>query len=57
MSKVMSTKKTHPVRHNKWSEAIKDAELKIAQLQRSIIIFKTNAKNGAPFPGELPTQN
>jgi len=35
-----------------WGFAIADAEERIAQLRRSIEMFKHNEKAGVPWPGE-----
>jgi len=57
MSKSMSREKTHPVGQTKWDEAIQDAKVKIAQLKRSITIFKSNIKGKVPWPGDSATHN
>jgi hypothetical protein len=58
-TKSMSTKKAKSqsnsdVPHN-WALAIADAEAEIAELKRSIELFKHNERIGLPFP--MATRN
>ena len=39
-----------------WELAIADAEERIAQLKRSVEMFKHNLKAGVPWPDESSTQ-
>lgn len=57
LKKAKNGTKETPCMPGSWEMSIADAQERIAQLTRSIEMFKHNIKAGVPFPENRATQN